>query len=91
MKKLFVLLFAVLVVSGLHAQQKSDLPNVTIKDLQGKDVNIAKPEDVTDEEIEFLKDNIEKLTELKKKTEKVVKKISNQEITSYWNGQSYDF
>lgn len=42
MKKLFVLLFAVLVVSGLHAQQKSDLPNVTIKDLQGKDVNIAK-------------------------------------------------
>lgn len=42
MKKLFVLLFAVLVVSGLHAQQKSDLPNVTIKDLQGKDINIAK-------------------------------------------------
>ena len=42
MKKLFVLLFAVLVVTGLHAQQKSDLPNVTIKDLQGKDVNIAK-------------------------------------------------
>lgn len=42
MKKLFVLLFAVLVVSGLQAQQKSDLPNVTIKDLQGKDVNIAK-------------------------------------------------
>lgn len=42
MKKLFVLLFAVLVVSGLRAQQKSDLPNVTIKDLQGKDVNIAK-------------------------------------------------
>ncbi len=42
MKKLFVFLFAVLVVSGLQAQQKSDLPNVTIKDLQGKDVNIAK-------------------------------------------------
>lgn len=42
MKKLFVLLFAVLVVTGLQAQQKSDLPNVTIKDLQGKDVNIAK-------------------------------------------------
>ena len=42
MKKLFVLLFAVLMVSGLQAQQKSDLPNVTIKNLQGKDVNIAK-------------------------------------------------
>lgn len=42
MKKLIVLLFAVLVVTGLQAQQKSDLPNVTIKDLQGKDVNIAK-------------------------------------------------
>lgn len=42
MKKLFVLLFAVLVVTGLQAQQKSDLPNVTIKDLQGKDVNITK-------------------------------------------------
>jgi len=38
MKKLFVLLFAVLMVSGLQAQQKSDLPNVTIKNLQGKDV-----------------------------------------------------
>ena len=42
MKKLFVLLFAVLMVTGLQAQQKSDLPNVTIKNLQGKDVNIAK-------------------------------------------------
>lgn len=42
MKKLFILLFTVMVVGGLHAQQKSDLPNVTIKDLQGKDVNIAK-------------------------------------------------
>ena len=42
MKKLFVLLLAVMAVSGLHAQQKSDLPNVTIKNLQGKDVNIAK-------------------------------------------------
>ena len=41
MKKLFVLLFAVLVVTGLHAQQKTDLPNVTVKDLQGKDVNVA--------------------------------------------------
>ena len=42
MKKLFVLLFAVLVTANVHAQQKSDLPNVTIKNLQGKDVNIAK-------------------------------------------------
>ena len=42
MKKLFVLLLAVMAVSGLQAQQKSDLPNVTIKDLQGKDVNIGK-------------------------------------------------
>jgi thiol-disulfide isomerase/thioredoxin len=42
MKKLFALLFAVLVVTGLQAQQKSDLPNVTIKDMQGKDINIAK-------------------------------------------------
>ncbi|MBR3698637.1 MAG: TlpA family protein disulfide reductase [Bacteroidales bacterium] len=42
MKKLFALLVAALVVTGLHAQQKSDLPNVTVKDLQGKDVNIAK-------------------------------------------------
>lgn len=42
MKKLFALLVAALVVIGLHAQQKSDLPNVTVKDLQGKDVNIAK-------------------------------------------------
>ena len=42
MKKLFILLFAVLMVTGLQAQQKSDLPNVTIKNLQGKDVNIAK-------------------------------------------------
>ena len=42
MKKLFALLAAVLFVFGLQAQQKSDLPSVTIKDLQGKDVNIAK-------------------------------------------------
>ena len=42
MKKLFVLLFTVLIMSGVQAQQKSDLPNVTIKNLQGKDVNIAK-------------------------------------------------
>ena len=42
MKKLFALVAAVLFAFGLQAQQKSDLPNVTIKDLQGKDVNIAK-------------------------------------------------
>ena len=42
MKKLITMLFAVLFVTGLHAQQKSDLPNVTITNLQGKDVNIAK-------------------------------------------------
>ena len=42
MKKLFALLFAVMVVTGLHAQQKTDLPNVTLKDLDGKDVNISK-------------------------------------------------
>ena len=42
MKKLFALVAAVLFVFGLQAQQKSDLPSVTIKNLQGKDVNIAK-------------------------------------------------
>ena len=42
MKKLFALVAAVLFVIGLQAQQKSDLPSVTIKNLQGKDVNIAK-------------------------------------------------
>ena len=42
MKKLIALFVAVMAVSGLFAQQKSDLPNVTIKNLQGKDVNIAK-------------------------------------------------
>ena len=42
MKKLFALMAAVLFVIGLQAQQKSDLPSVTIKNLQGKDVNIAK-------------------------------------------------
>ena len=41
MKKLFALLFAVMALMSLNAQQKSDLPNVTVKDLQGKDVNIA--------------------------------------------------
>ena len=42
MKKLIVLFVAVFFTFGLNAQQKSDLPNVTIKNLQGKDVNIAK-------------------------------------------------
>ena len=30
-----------LATAGLYAQTKNDLPNVTIKDLAGKDVNIA--------------------------------------------------
>lgn len=42
MKRLIVLMAAVLFAFGLQAQQKSDLPGVTIKNLQGKDVNIAK-------------------------------------------------
>ena len=42
MKKLFTIVVAVLFVFGLQAQEKSDLPNVTIKNLEGKDVNIAK-------------------------------------------------
>ena len=42
MKKLFTFLFAVTIVAGLQAQQKSDLPNVTIKNMQGKEVNVAK-------------------------------------------------
>ena len=42
MKKLMTLLLMALMVTGLQAQSKSDLPNVTIKDLNGKDVNIAK-------------------------------------------------
>ena len=41
MKRLALLLVMVLAVAGLHAQSKTDLPNVTIKDLNGKDVNIA--------------------------------------------------
>lgn len=32
---------AVLFAFGLQAQQKSDLPNVTLKDLNGKDVNVS--------------------------------------------------
>ena len=42
MKKLMTLLLMALVFTGLHAQSKTDLPNVTLKDLNGKDVNIAK-------------------------------------------------
>ena len=34
MKKLFALVAAVLFAFGLQAQQKSDLPNVTIKDFR---------------------------------------------------------
>ncbi len=42
MKKFTTLLLMTLLVAGLHAQTKTDLPNVTLKDLNGKDVNIAK-------------------------------------------------
>ena len=42
MKKLAAFLLMALMVTGLHAQSKSDLPNVTLKNLAGKDVNISK-------------------------------------------------
>ena len=42
MKKLMTLLLMALMVTGLHAQTKSELPNITLKNLKGKDVNIAK-------------------------------------------------
>lgn len=42
MKRLALLFVMVLAVAGLHAQSKTDLPNVTVKDLNGKDVNISK-------------------------------------------------
>ena len=42
MKRLALLFVMVLAMAGLHAQSKTDLPNVTIKNLNGKDVNIAK-------------------------------------------------
>ena len=42
MKKITTLLLMTLLVAGLHAQTKTDLPNVTLKDLNGKDVNISK-------------------------------------------------
>ena len=41
MKKLMTLLLMALMVTGLHAQTKTDLPNVTLKDLNGKNVNVA--------------------------------------------------
>ncbi len=41
MKRIIALFIAVLAFTSLNAQQKSDLPNVTIKNMQGKDVNIA--------------------------------------------------
>lgn len=42
MKRLALLFVMVLAMAGLHAQSKTDLPNVTVKDLNGKDVNISK-------------------------------------------------
>ena len=42
MKKLTTLLLLALFATGLYAQSKSELPNVTLKNLEGKDVNIAK-------------------------------------------------
>ena len=42
MKKVITFLFALLVMAGVQAQSKTDLPNVTLKNLDGKDVNIAK-------------------------------------------------
>jgi len=42
MKKLAALFLMALMVTGLYAQSKSDLPSVTLKNLAGKDVNIAK-------------------------------------------------
>ena len=42
MKKLTTLLLLALFTTGLYAQSKSELPNVTLKNLEGKDVNIAK-------------------------------------------------
>lgn len=42
MKKLMTLFVAALMVTGLYAQSKSELPNVILKNLDGKDVNISK-------------------------------------------------
>lgn len=41
MKKLALFFLMMLATAGLYAQTKNDLPNVTIKDLAGKEVNIA--------------------------------------------------
>ncbi len=42
MKKIATLVFMALLMGGLYAQQTTDLPNVTLKDLNGKSVNISK-------------------------------------------------
>ena len=42
MNRLFALLLTALVMTGLQAQTKSDLPNVKLKNLDGKEVNVAK-------------------------------------------------
>lgn len=42
MKKFVTIVLMLLAFIGLKAQSKSDLPNVTLKDLNGKSVNIAK-------------------------------------------------
>lgn len=41
MKRFALMLLMVLTFAGVYAQEKSDLPNVTIKDVDGKSVNIA--------------------------------------------------
>lgn len=41
MKKLFVFLCSLLMASSLQAQQHSDLPDLTLKDLEGRDVTVS--------------------------------------------------
>lgn len=41
MKKLIVFLLTLLVASGLQAQRHSDLPDLTLKDLDGRDVHVS--------------------------------------------------
>ncbi|MCF0200621.1 MAG: TlpA family protein disulfide reductase [Bacteroidales bacterium] len=41
MKKIVTFALMLLAVAGLKAQSKTDLPNVTLKDLNGKSVNIS--------------------------------------------------
>lgn len=41
MKKLVLVMLLASIVTGLYAQKKSDLPNVTVKTLDGKNVNVA--------------------------------------------------